>query len=288
MQEPRKIDESIREQITGHVLVHNGVEMGYPFTAAIESLTPLCSEILVCNAESTDCTGSILDEISALMPDNCKLTIFEAPWEVEEDHVMDGHKAVSYARLARLTNECIDNARTPWHLQLQADELLHERGVGSIAQQFAVMAPFVDGFLFRRLTFHGGTKRYIPEAGIHQPISARVIRLGRVGATHSVGDAESITCKKWQRMTNEPHTSIYHYAYCRPPLKQLDKSVAMHAMWGFPDERILALRDRREWDYQSFIRDDELREFRGVHPQAILPFLDAEGYVDGSRVFGDQ
>ena len=63
-------------KISGFTFIRNGNALGYPFTASIRSLLPLCDEVIVNVPKSTDGT---LESVQAI--NDPKIRIIESEWD---------------------------------------------------------------------------------------------------------------------------------------------------------------------------------------------------------------
>ena len=97
-----------------YVCVLDGEANELPYLACIDSLLPLCDEVVVLDGESTDNTWQVLNERYS---DNSKVTLLQSRYD-KTIPAMDG----AQKQLARMA--CKSN----FLIQMDADEVLHESG----------------------------------------------------------------------------------------------------------------------------------------------------------------
>lgn len=104
------------KKISGYVTVRNVVEMNYPIESCINSLIPVCDEIIV--ADSSDNTDGTSDTVQRLARENDKIKIFQVdvPWSDPNFGVYDGEmKAIA-------RSQCSGDLL----IQIDADEVLED------------------------------------------------------------------------------------------------------------------------------------------------------------------
>lgn len=98
----------------GNVCVRNGIELDYNFSETIQSLLPVCDEIVVADGESTDGTREVLDEMAKNEP---KIRVVTYRWD-------NPHNVPDF--WINWLNFCREQIKCDWHLQLDADEILFD------------------------------------------------------------------------------------------------------------------------------------------------------------------
>ena len=143
-------------KISGFTFIRNGLALGYPFVPAIQSLLPLCDEIIVNVPRSTDDTLAAVRKIG-----DPKIRIIESEWD----------EALRTAGLAMShhTNIALRECTGDWCVYIQGDEVLHEETLPLMraAMEREVNNPACRGFwlITRIFTAVIGRMR-IPSAGI--------------------------------------------------------------------------------------------------------------------------
>lgn len=158
--------------ISGCTIVRNGVRLGYPLEASIESYAPLCDEIILCwDPTSEDATGDLVRGIARRFT---QITLVESAWDL--------HNREGGMEIARQTQIAFSHCTRPWTLYVQADEAVHEAGYGEIVM--VTQRGDLVGASVERRSFLGTLDREIPEMR-----SDAIVRLFRSRHGRSVGDA---------------------------------------------------------------------------------------------------
>src|SRR5438132_6241086 len=99
----------------GNVCIRNGNALDYCWREAVQSLLPICDEVVVCDGESTDGTQ---EEIREWMQREPKIKLCVYPWPDPKGDIDFWVKWLNYSR---------EHLTTDWHIQLDADEVLSDR-----------------------------------------------------------------------------------------------------------------------------------------------------------------
>jgi len=131
-------------KISGFTFIRNGVTLGYPFTASIRSLLPLCDEVIVNVPRSTDDTLKMVREIR-----DPKIRVIESEWD---DAQRTGGLALSHH-----TNLALDQCTGDWCVYIQGDEALHEDSIPAMraAMERGLNQPAVQGLVVDYTHFYG-------------------------------------------------------------------------------------------------------------------------------------
>lgn len=233
----------------GSLFVRDAIRLDYCVEAAVESLVPVCDEVVVMDCQSTDGT---LDLLHAIADRHTNVRVVpDSPWEVA-DH---------YIRLAMLANAAREHLRTRWHFMLQADEVLHEVSYPMIRKAVRADGWNKTAFKVRRFNLWGTPDRYIRLDSLHKPCSDEPTRLGRQDVP-AIGDGESLIENRGPALDLLNHVTIFHYGFVRHGHALIDKVIEMqtwfHGPHSTPDERVVKMKD----------------EGTGFVPTAIIPELD--------------
>ena len=103
-------------KVAGFTFIRNAVKYDYPIIESIQSLLPLCDQVVVALGQSDDATEQLIRSIN-----NPKINILHSMWD---DDLRQGGKV-----LAVETNKAFDHlsGQYDWCIYLQGDELIHER-----------------------------------------------------------------------------------------------------------------------------------------------------------------
>src|SRR6185295_20233781 len=153
-------------KIIGFTFIRNGFQLHYPFLESIQSILPVCDEMMVAVGNSIDGTR---EAVAKLLPS--KIHIIDTVWD---DSLREGGKI-----LAQQTNIALDAISGDWGFYIQGDEAVHENDLQKVedAAKKNLRNLSVDGLLFSWYHFFGNYD-YIAEPrarGIY-PFEVRMIR----------------------------------------------------------------------------------------------------------------
>src|SRR5690606_35951354 len=102
--------------ISGFTFVRNAIQFDYPIVEAINSILPLCDEVIVAVGNSDDDTLQLIQNINSP-----KIRIIETRWD---DSLREGGRV-----LAEETNKAFDaiSPQADWAFYIQGDEVVHEK-----------------------------------------------------------------------------------------------------------------------------------------------------------------
>ncbi len=249
--------------IGGNVCIRNGNDLDYCWRECIESLLPVCDEVVVCDGESTDGTQEEVREWCRREP---KLKLCVYPWP---NPVADIEFWVKWLNFAR------EHVKADLHLQLDADEILSER---SYAEVLAHAGDGRHSVWCKRLNFWQDHRHLIPP-GVH--LSHRVVRMAPQDVwmpsdgPHPRG-AEAVS------MAVETGIEIFHYGFLRERKAFFKKERGLHEMFFNTWDPRLTEVETRNGNWMSEIKNLEwlpdLRTYEGYHPQLIHDWLKKRGY----------
>jgi len=191
--------------LSGFTFIRNGVKYDFPFLETIQSLLPICDEVVVAVGRGEDSTRKKIDELKSP-----KIQIIDTVWD--ESQMIDGRV------LANETSKALRKCRGQWCLYLQADEVLHENEYDEVLKTLEIgrRHPDVDGILFPYHHFYGN---YIT-VNRNPKTYRNEIRIIRNHANiYSFKDAQGFrkgNDQKLKVISTKAH--IFHYAYSRHPL----------------------------------------------------------------------
>jgi hypothetical protein len=248
-------------KVSGFTIVRNAMKLDFPVEASIRSILPICDEVVVNVGRSEDDTLALVRSIG-----DARIRIVESEWDMTRRNTVLGHETL------RAMREC----RHPWGIYIQADEVLHERGAGELAeaiQRYDGDAR-VEGLLVRYLHFYGGFDTIATHRRWYRR-EVRAVRLDpsldirpyqgaqgfRVGAEHR---------KIRARLTG---AEMFHYGWARPAQALREKRELGKTMypWRDADDRKPLL----AWV-------PGIRPFTGSHPAV------AQGWIEPRRLDADR
>lgn len=242
-------------KVSGFTFIRNAVLLDYPIVAAIQSILPLCDEVVVAVGNSTDDTLALIQNIDP------KVRIIQTTWD---DTLRENGRV-----LAVETDKALVaiNPAADWAIYIQGDEVLHEADHPNILK---AMTRFqydqdVDGLLFDYLHFYGSYD-YIGVSNNWYKKEIRIIKPGR--GIFSFRDAQGFRKTPDQKLkVAAANASVYHYGWVKDPQAMQRKQESFHKLWHDDAWLEKNIKVANAFDYEDHIH--ELARFEGTHPQWI-------------------
>lgn len=248
-------------RISGAAIIRNGVKLGYPFIESIQSILPLCDEVVVAVGDSDDGTR---DRITALA--DPRIHIIDTVWDLS--------RRSGGTILSEQTNIALRACTGGWIFYIQSDEAAHEQDAVAIRAAIAAADkdPDVDGLYFDYIHLYGSY--FTAQAGRNwYPAEVRLIKNGRAIISH--GDAQGFRRHGAKIVAAPAHARIFHYGWARPPAVMAEKVRSFHALWH-DDAWISSACDGKELeDYFSDLGN--VVEYTGSHPAVMAPLVNRDG-----------
>src|SRR5690242_3990031 len=111
-------------KVSGFTYIRNGLTFQYPFLQSIQSILPVCDELIVAVGDSTDGTREAIVALNSP-----KIKIIDTLWD---NNLRTGGKI-----LATQSNVGLKNCTGDWLFHIQADEVIHEKDIDKIKQSIA-------------------------------------------------------------------------------------------------------------------------------------------------------
>jgi len=239
-------------KVSGFTVIRNAIKYDYPIVEAIQSILPLCDEVIVAVGNSDDDTLQLIQNIDP------KIRIIETIWD---DTLREGGRVLAVETDKAFA--AISNA-SDWAFYIQGDEVIHEKYHSNI---LAAMQKYkddlkVEGLLFNYNHFYGSYD-YLGSSLSWYLDEIRIVR--NRNDIFSYRDAQG-----FRKFPNEKlnvkkiDAFVYHYGWVKAPEIMQKKQETFHKMWHddswVEDNVIKAV----EFDYQSNI--DQLTVFSETHP----------------------
>ena len=238
-------------KVAGFTFVRNAIKYDYPVVESIESILPLCDEVVVAVGNSEDGTLELVKGIGSP-----KIKIIETVWD---DSLRQGGQV-----LAVETNKAFAaiSADADWAFYIQADECIHEQDVLNIklAMQEHLENAAVEGLLFHYKHFYGSYD-YIGDSRRWYRNEIRIIRNDK--SISSYKDAQGFRKHNEKLKVKAISASIYHYGWVKPPHLQQAKQEVFHRLWHDENWVEKNIPKVAEFDYSAI---DSLAHFEGTHP----------------------
>ncbi len=241
-------------KVSGFTLVRNAMLYDYPIVEAIQSILPLCDEVVVAVGKSDDETLALIQNIPS-----DKVRIIETVWD---DALRKGGKV-----LAAETNKA-KAAISPdadWAFYIQGDEILHESFIPVIRSGMEqwLNDKRVEGLLFHYRHFYGSYD-FIGDSPRWYPKEVRIIRNDT--AIYSFRDAQGFRKASRPLRVKQLAAFIYHYGWVKDPRHQQAKQKTFNKLWHDDDWVDKNVSKLDEFDYSNV---DALKRFDGTHPQVM-------------------
>lgn len=242
-------------KVSGFTFIRNAIKYDYPIVEAIQSILPLCDEVVVAVGNSEDETLALIQKIDP------KIRVIETVWD---DNLREGGRTLAletdkaYAAVAEDSD---------WAFYIQGDEVLHERYLSVIKEAMLTYKDDqkVDGLLFNYKHFYGSYD-YIGTSISWYPDEIRIVRKRkdiysyRDAQGFRKGDDEKLNVKRIPAW-------MYHYGWVKPPEKMQLKQESFHKMWHDDAWMKENIKTVKEFDYTENI--DALARFEESHPKVM-------------------
>ena len=182
-------------KISGFTIARNAVRFQYPILESIQSILPICDELVVNVGGSDDET---LPRIKSL--NNPKIRIIETNWD----------RSMGKEVLSAQTNIALKECKGDWAFYLQSDEVIHEADLNKLVKCMRryLDDKNVDALRFGWLHFYGSYFRYRIDRGWFQK-QDRIIRNN--GSVESEGDAWAFRRKDKQPLRRKNTKCLLYY-----------------------------------------------------------------------------
>ncbi len=248
-------------KVTGFSFIKNAVQFQYPIIEAINSILPLCNEVVIAVGNSTDGTRELVAGI-----DSTKIKIIDTVWD---DTLKEGGRV-----LAAETDKAFNavSADADWCIYIQGDEVLHEDGYAEVqeAMQRWKDVKEVDGLLFKYRHFYGSFD-YVGVASNWYRNEIRVIKNDK--SIYSYRDAQGFRKGNNQKLNVKAlNAYIHHYGWVREPKAMQAKQNNFNSYY----QNFGPLPPEEKWhtgdfDYTGI---DAVKKFTGTHPTVMQPRID--------------
>jgi glycosyltransferase involved in cell wall biosynthesis len=240
----------------------------FPVVESIQSILPLCDEVIVSVGNSDDATLELIKSIQSP-----KIKIIESVWN---DSIRKGGLL-----LAKETNKAFDavSADSDWVIYIQADEVIHEKDIPIIKDSMQKWKgdKKVEGLLFEYMHFYGSYS-FLEDSRLWYRREIRIIKNDkhirsfrdaqgfRIYDSLTPTDEELLGGGRKLRVTHSG-ASMYHYGWVKHPAIQQNKRSTFYKLWHENDSVEKNLTEAVEYDYSIVCA---LKKFEGIHPAVML------------------
>lgn len=248
----------------GAVCIRNGDLLDFCWREAVNSLLPVCDEVCLCvGTGNEDYTEDHARLWAAKEP---KINLCMYPWPEPKG---DSDFWVNWLNYAR------EHLRSDWHLQLDADEVLHEDSYEEIREFIQQKR---KSAIFTRWNFWKDHRHLIPEGHC---CGKHVIRLAPAtlwmasDGYHEKGQDVVSICTATQ-------CQIFHYGFIRRRDAFFNKERRLQGYFFNTYDERLERAEKHEGNWMEMPEvtgwEDQLVEYHGSHPQAAHEWLKSRGY----------
>jgi hypothetical protein len=243
---------------SGITFIKNGLTLGYPIAESIESIEPICDEIIINvgfdNPELTEDDGT-WDYLTKKFSGE-KYIFLKSYWDPE--------KTSKGLILSEQTNIALAKATGKYCQYIQGDECLHEKDLDRIRAEVMLMEDdqSYDGLVFNYIHFYGNVnvqkvtkKTYRRELRLIRNNKGIKSWLDAQGFRNS--DDSKVLCKQID-------ASVYHYGWARAEQVMAKKNVAFEKLYH-GDKK-----DNNEFSYERV--------------WGLVPFEDSHPFVMGEWI----
>lgn len=246
----------------GNVCIRNGSLLDYCWREAVNSLLPICDEVVICDCDSGDGTRQQIDYWAMREP---KITPVNFPWTDPKATDQWYPEWINYAR---------QHLSTDMHIHLDGDEVLHEADYEKI-QRASESSSIL---FFNRLNFWTDPKHLIPEGVC---LGTKVLRMAPanrpIPSDYPYGPAEDTV-----RAATESSIRVFHYGFLRRREAFFKKAREVQRIWTNSYDPRLEAAEKTEGDWSKTPGitgwEDRLVDYHGDHPSVIHDWLKARGY----------
>lgn len=255
--------------ISGFSYVRNGFDYDVPFLEAIQSILPICDELIVAVGDSTDGTREAIEAIGS-----SKIKIVDTVWDM---NMRQNGKI-----FAEQANIALNHISGEWAFHIQADEVIHENDLDKIAGAIKENEHNhkVEGFLFPFLHFWGGYS-YVRNSRRMHKHEIRIFRNNKCVRSYNESQGFRIYSNKEAYDAGEEGTKlkvklldvpIYHYNGVRNPKSLLKKIEKLSSFFHDGKSDVVA-------NPETILQQvDRVELFRGSHPKVMHEKVAAQSW----------
>ena len=244
--------------VSGFTFINQAVRFDYPIVEAIQSILPLCDEVVVAVGDVNDGTRALIEGI-----DSDKIRIVDTVWDPslrERGKVLAAETDKAYAAISE---------QADWAVYIQGDEVMHEDDLPRVRKAMAshLHDHEVDGLLFKYRHFYGSYD-FVGASDRWYAHEIRVVRA--LPSIRSFRDAQGFRVRSNELLRVVPVDAwIHHYGWVKPPKVMQEKRIQFNKLWhddAWVEEHIVG---PESFEYEAHIRS--LSRFTGTHPAVMKP-----------------
>lgn len=242
-------------KVSGFSFIKNAVLFQYPVVEALQSILPLCDEVVVAVGDCNDGTRELVAAV-----DSNKIRIIDTVWD---DDLKEGGRVLA-VETDKAFKEISSDA--DWCIYIQGDEVMHEDGHEEVRRAMLRWkdAKEVDGLLFKYRHFYGSYD-YIGVASNWYKHEIRAVRNNK--SIYAYRDAQGFRKGDNQKLNVKPLDAyIHHYGWVREPQAMQAKYNNFGRYYDGKTTEELSQVYSGDFDYSNI---DALAKFTGTHPHVM-------------------
>jgi len=243
-------------KVSGFTFIRNAIKLDYPIVEAIQSILPICDEVVVAVGNSGDSTLELIQSI-----DPVKIRIIETIW--------DDNLRENGAVLALETNKAFQaiDSESDWAFYIQGDEVVHERYLETIrnAMIYYQNRNDIDGLLFNYLHFYGSYD-YVGASSKWYREEIRVVKNNK--SIYSFNDAQGFRKGENQKLNvAKIQAYVYHYGWVKEPKAMQQKQESFNRLWH--DDQWINENVSKSISFEYEEHVSQLSIFQDTHPKVM-------------------
>lgn len=255
--------------ISGATFTINALELDYPIVEAITAALEVCDEVIVFDAESTDGTPKMLQDVF-----DERVKVYSEPWPFDKDNPE-----------GRYRTDLIRKCTKDWIYLFDADEVLHEDHYGQVK---CLIEEDREIYMFGLLNLYRcqseGQYKILRKTG---GITSRPFLIHN-GKGIYFGRSKGGMCPHKLLVDNPPHyrhnalrklpkgirrdIKVFHYSQCR-----YGAAIARSLNFWADHYSHIGSKNEKYYDEAAFKLKDrtgEYKEFKGEHPVVMKRWLE--------------
>ena len=242
-------------KVSGFTFIRNTIKFDYPILEAINSILPICDEMVVAVGNSEDNTLQLIQNINS-----DKIKIIQTQWD---DSLRLGGKVLA-VETDKAFQAVADDS--DWAFYIQGDEVIHEKYLENIKNAMITYKDDenVDGLLFDYKHFYGSYD-YVGVANRWYRKEIRVIKNNK--KIYSYRDAQGFRINDNKKLkVKKIDACVYHYGWVKNPEAMQKKHEIFYKYWHSDNWVDKNIAKAEVFDYSEI---DALTVFDETHPKVM-------------------
>ena len=246
-------------KISGFTFIKNGLSLGYPIKESIESIEPICDEVIInVGFDDPECKND--DGTLKYLQQHFKGPKYKYVYNYWDPEI--NRQGVI---LSQQTNLALQECQYDYCQYIQGDEVVHERDLPTIQSKVQQMTERkeMEGLVFDYLHFYGNVD-IIRQTRVAYRREVRLIRNGL--GVQSWLDAQGFKHKDQTKLKCLlAQAKIYHYGWCRADMVMRKKVQEMDKLFHGDNAPKDEFRYQKVWG---------LKKYLGDHPEVMKQWIE--------------